>query len=113
MTAVSRLDRRPCPCLRSDRRRAPASTAAENFSRIISRAWRIVTRSAGIDRSLGLPKARPKQASGNPPSLHENTPGGIISLWWAASYRNDGRHHSVMVGDIISFWWAASRKSAG
>jgi hypothetical protein len=41
------------------------ATASENFNRIISRAWRIATRSAGIDHSLGLPKARPKQASGD------------------------------------------------
>jgi hypothetical protein len=31
----------------------------ENFRRMISRAWRIETLSAGIDRSLGLPKERP------------------------------------------------------
>jgi hypothetical protein len=34
-------------------------TQAENFKRMISRAWRIATLSAGIGRSLGLPKARP------------------------------------------------------
>ena len=34
-------------------------TQAENFRRMISRAWRIATLSAGIDRSFGLPKARP------------------------------------------------------
>ena len=26
--------------------------------------------------------------------------GGIISFWWAASFRYDGRHHLVLVGDI-------------
>jgi Fic family protein len=26
--------------------------------------------------------------------------GGIISLWWAASFRYGGRHHPVIVGDI-------------
>jgi hypothetical protein len=24
--------------------------------------------------------------------------GGIISFWWAASFRYDGRHHLVLVG---------------
>ena len=32
---------------------------AENFKRMISRTWRIATLSAGIDRSLGMPKERP------------------------------------------------------
>jgi hypothetical protein len=32
---------------------------AENFKRMISRACRIETLSAGIDLSLGLPKERP------------------------------------------------------
>jgi hypothetical protein len=43
------------------RRRAISrvATSAENFNRMISRAWRIATLSAGIDRSLGLPKKRP------------------------------------------------------
>jgi hypothetical protein len=27
--------------------------------------------------------------------------GGIISFWWAASFRYDGRHHLVLVGDIV------------
>ena len=36
------------------------------------------------------------------------TPGGIIPFRWAASFRNGGRHHPVMVGDIISESWAAS-----
>jgi hypothetical protein len=31
----------------------------KTFNRMISRAWRIATLSAGIDRSLGLPKKRP------------------------------------------------------
>ena len=35
------------------------ATLAENFNRMISRTWRIATLSAGIDRSLGLPKKRP------------------------------------------------------
>jgi hypothetical protein len=62
------------------------ATAAENFNRIISRAWRIATRSAGIDHSLGLPKARPKQASGD---RHRRT-----------SY--PGRDYLVTVGGFIS-----------
>jgi hypothetical protein len=33
--------------------------SAENFKRMISRAWRIATLSAGIDRSHGFPKERP------------------------------------------------------
>ena len=27
--------------------------------------------------------------------------GGIISFWWAASFRYGGRHHLVLVGDIV------------
>ena len=56
------------------------------FSRIISRAWRIVIRSAGTDRSLGLPKGRPDQANGG---AHQST-------------KDPGRDHSVMGGAIIS-----------
>jgi hypothetical protein len=26
--------------------------------------------------------------------------GGIISLWWAASFRYGGRHHLVMMGGL-------------
>jgi hypothetical protein len=26
--------------------------------------------------------------------------GGIISFWWATSFRYDGRHHLVLVGDF-------------
>jgi len=28
--------------------------------------------------------------------------GGIISEWWAASHRNDGRHHLGILGAITS-----------
>src|SRR5580658_3084731 len=56
------------------------------FSRIISRAWRIVIRSAGTDRSLGLPKGRPDQANGGA----------------RQSTKDPGRDHSVMGGAIIS-----------
>ncbi|MGO9772397.1 MAG: hypothetical protein ACLPSW_23150, partial [Roseiarcus sp.] len=31
---------------------------------------------------------------------HSVPVGGIISLWWAASFRYGGRHHLVIVGDI-------------
>src|SRR5271170_8472698 len=36
------------------------------------------------------------------PGRHHSVPvGGIISFWWAASFRYDGRHHLVLVGDIV------------
>ena len=91
------------------RRRAISrvATPAENFRRMISRASRMGTLSAGIVCSLGMAKGadliRPAAALATLPY-----PGGIIPFRWAASSRNGGRHHSVTAGDIISFWWAAS-----
>jgi hypothetical protein len=41
---------------RPSRRAISCADTHENFSRIISRAWRIVIRSAGTDRSLGVAK---------------------------------------------------------
>ncbi|MGO9768745.1 MAG: hypothetical protein ACLPSW_04170, partial [Roseiarcus sp.] len=37
---------------------------------------------------------------GTPGRDHSVPVGGIISLWWAASFRYGGRHHLVIVGDI-------------
>src|ERR1035437_6634634 len=35
------------------------------------------------------------------PGRHYSVPvGGIISLWWAASFRYGGRHHFVMMGGL-------------
>src|SRR5271165_4354257 len=91
------------------RRRAISrvATPAENFRRMISRASRMATLSAGIVCSLGTAKGadfiRPAAALAT-----FRTPGGIIPFRWAASSRNGGRHHSVTTGDIISFRWAAS-----
>ena len=79
-------------------------TLAENFRRIISRAWRIATLSAGIDRSLGLPKARPKQASGALVATREPR---------AGLSRYGGRHHLVMTGGIIPLRWARSSRYGG
>src|SRR5271155_2092447 len=80
----------------SPRRRATSrvGTQAENFRRIISRAWRIATLSAGIGRSFGLPKRDPKQASEELVTLEDP---------WAGSFRYGGRHHLVMTGGIIPF----------
>jgi hypothetical protein len=77
---------------------------AENFNRIISRAWRIETLSAGIDRSPGLPKERPKQASGR--ARHRSRPR-------AGSFRYGGRHYLVMVGGIIPLRRATSSRYDG
>src|SRR5271163_1766573 len=80
--SVSRTVERAMP----SRRAISCIETDENFSRIISRAWRIVIRSAGIDPPLGLPKGRPDQANGG-----------------ARQSTNDpGRDHSVMGGAIIS-----------
>ena len=70
------------------RRRAISrvATPAENFRRIISRAWRIGTLSAGIGRSLGLPK--------------EPTYSG--QRWRSSPCQTPGRNYSVPVGGIIS-----------
>jgi len=38
--------------------------------------------------------------TGTPGRDHSVPVGGIISLWWAASFRYGGRHHPVIVGDI-------------
>ena len=62
---VSRTVERAMP----SRRAISCVDTQENFSRIISRAWRTVIRSAGTDRSLGLPKGdliRPTAAPANP-----------------------------------------------
>src|SRR6478736_4404974 len=79
---------------------------AENFKRMISRTWRIATLSAGIIAPLDCQRSDPKQASGGArrhsrPRRHYSVPvGGIISLWWAASFRYGGRHHLVMMGGL-------------
>src|SRR5215471_10166046 len=39
--------------------------------------------------------------------------GGIKSEWWAASFRNGGRHHLGTVGGFISEWWATSNRNRG
>ena len=57
---VSRTVERAMP----SRRAISCVEIDENFSRIISRASRILIRSAGIDPPLGLPKERPDQANG-------------------------------------------------
>ena len=84
------------------------ASPAENFRRMISRASRMGTLSAGIVCSLGTTKgANLTQASGG--ARRRVRPR-------AASFRSGGphhlvmggRHHSVATGDIISFWWAAS-----
>src|SRR5208283_4649575 len=73
---------------RAMRRRRDISCAEIDvaLSRIISRAWRIVIRSAGIDRSLAWTKERPDQANGGDRHCtklsgrdHSVTGGGIIS----------------------------------
>jgi hypothetical protein len=51
-SAFSRTVERAMPSLRA----ISCVETDENFSRIISRAWRIVIRSAGTDRSLGTAK---------------------------------------------------------
>src|SRR5216684_235386 len=90
----------------SPRRRAISRVGmpAENFKRMISRTWRIETLSAGIDRSPGLPKERPKQASGR--ARHRSRPR-------AGSFRYGGRHYLVMVGDIIPLRRATSSRYDG
>ena len=50
--SVSRTVERAMP----SRRAISCAETDEPFSRIISRAWRIVIRSAGIDCSLGIAK---------------------------------------------------------
>src|SRR4249919_2288379 len=64
----------------------------ENFRRIISRTWRIATLSAGIDRSLDLPRTRLEKWPAKM-LVAPNTPGGIT--------RSGGRHHLVMMGGAI------------
>src|SRR3984957_11019625 len=80
--SVSRTVERAMP----SRRAISCVDTDDAFSRIISRAWRILIRSAGTDRSLGLPKGRPDQANGG---AHQST-------------KDPGRDHSVMGGAIIS-----------
>src|ERR1700722_16915472 len=80
--SVSRTVERAMP----SRRAISCVDTDDAFSRIISRAWRIVIRSAGTDRSLGLPKGRPDQANGG---AHQST-------------KDPGRDHSVMGGAIIA-----------
>src|SRR5467141_2302392 len=79
---------------------------AENFKRMISRTWRIATLSAGIIAPLDCQRRtlnRPAEAlvAIPDPGRHHSVPvGGIISLWWAASFRYGGRHHLVMMGGL-------------
>lgn len=89
------------------RRRAISrvETLAENFGRIISRAWRIATLSAGIGRSFGLPKARSKQASGDRHRCTRYPRAGLS--------RYGGRHHLVMTGGIIPLRRARSSRYGG
>ena len=101
---VSRTVERAMP----SRRAISCVDTQENFSRIISRAWRTVIRSAGTDRSLGLPKGRPDQANGGARQSRKD-PGGIILLWGArssrnrgaASFRYGGRHHPGIGGGFL------------
>src|SRR5580700_4197730 len=94
------------------------------FSRIISRAWRIVIRSAGTDRSLGLPKGRPDQANGGArPPIHERPRAGSFRYGGRDHLGIGGRHHSVTGGGIIQelgggflrnqqwlpLWWRKTR----
>ena len=69
------------------RRRAISrvSTPAENFKRMISRAWRIALFPLASVAPLGCQRSDPKQASGG-----------------ARRPSNPGRDHSVPVGGIIS-----------
>src|ERR1700690_4354729 len=98
---VSRTVERAMP----SRRAISCVDTQENLSRIISRAWRIVIRSAGIDPPLGLPKGRPDQANG---VARQST-------------KHTDRDHSVMggaviselVGDIITLRGAASSRNWG
>src|SRR5260370_31405278 len=72
---------------------------AENFKRMISRAWRIATLSAGIIAPLDCQRRDPKQASGGAPR-HSRPRAGV--------FRSGGRHHLVMVGGIIPLRRAAT-----
>src|SRR5579864_5256522 len=87
----------------SPRRRATSRVGmpVENFNRMISRAWRIETLSADIDRSPGLPKERPKQANGR--ARPRSRPR-------AGSFRYGGRHYLEMVGGIIPLRRATSSR---
>src|SRR3979411_1702363 len=64
---------------------------AENFKRMISRAWRIATLSAGIIAPLDCQRRDLKQASGG--ARRHSSPR-------AASFRSGGRHHLVMMGGL-------------
>src|SRR4030088_3760890 len=80
----------------STRRRRAISRVgrpAENFKRMISRAWRIATLSAGIIAPLDCQRRDPKQASRGA-RRHSRPRAGL--------FRSGGRHHLVMVGGIIS-----------
>ena len=81
------------------------------FSRIISRAWRIVIRSAGTDRSLGLAKGatwiRPTAAPTNP----RKTPGGLFRYGGRDHLGIGGRHHSVTGAASARNWGAASSRN--
>src|SRR4051812_20680984 len=77
---------------------------AENFKRMISRACRIATLSAGIIAPLDCQRSDPKQASGG--ARRHSRPR-------AALFRSGGRHHLVMVGGIIPLRRAASSRYDG
>src|SRR3954470_17136151 len=77
---------------------------AENFKRMISRAWRIATLSARIIAPLDCQRRDPKQASGGA-RRHSRPRAGL--------FRSGGRHHLVMVGGIIPLWRATSSRYDG
>jgi len=80
---------------------------AENFNRMISRACRIATLSAGIDLSLigkGETLNRPADVLAAIPHPGRDNPvlvGGFIQEWWAASSRYGGRHNLGIVGGFV------------
>ena len=78
---------------------------ARKLRRIISRAWRTVIRSAGTDRSLGLPRGRPDQANGEKPANPRKTPGRDHSVMGARSSQDKG--------GIIPLRGAASSRQGG
>src|ERR1700716_4542077 len=77
---------------------------AENFKRMISRAWRIATLSAGIIAPLDCQRRDPKQASRGA-RRHSRPRAGL--------FRSGGRHHLVMVGGIIPLRRATSSRYDG
>ena len=102
--SVSRTVERAMP----SRRAISCVETEETFSRIISRAWRIVIRSAGIDRSLGLPKGRPDQANGGARQSTKH-PGRDHSVMGGDNHLGiGGRHHPVTGGRQSSRNWGAA-----